>query len=173
MSRRLPPLNQLRAFEAAARHLSFKTAADELSVTQAAVSHQIRSFEEALGTQLFQRTARGVTLTDAAEALSKRLTQSFDGMEQALRRFESSGMAGTLRISVVHWYGNRVFLPALADFRAAYPELDLELSFSYEIVDLRGSELHAAVRHGLGALNRPGFPGDPLAQKSGGFIMGV
>jgi LysR family glycine cleavage system transcriptional activator len=65
---RLPPLNALRVFEAAARHLSFKEAAQELHITQAAVSHQVKSLEEYLGVQLFRRSARGVSLTDAARA---------------------------------------------------------------------------------------------------------
>jgi LysR family glycine cleavage system transcriptional activator len=150
MSRRLPPLNQLRAFEAAARHLSFKDAADELNVTHAAVSQQIRALEDFLGSQLFRRVTRGVRLTDEARELSDDLTEALDQMDFAVKRFRASGMSGTLRISVVPWYGNRLILPKLADFRAEFPGLDIELGFSYEIVQFENSDYHAALRHGLG-----------------------
>ena len=150
MSRRLPPLNQLRAFEAAARHLSFKDAASELNVTHTAVSHQIRGLEDFLGTQLFQRITRGVRLTDEARALAEDLRQAFDLMDGAVRRFEAGELTGSLRISVVPWYGNRLILPRLAEFHAAYPGLVVDLGFSYELVDFSYSDFNAALRHGLG-----------------------
>lgn len=157
MTRRLPPLSQLRAFEAASRHLSFKDAADELGVTQSAVSHQIRTLEDSLGAQLFQRLPQGVRLTDRAVALAAELTGTLDRMEAALNRFEGSAMTGTLRLSVAPWYGNRILLPNIEAFRAANPGLELELEFSYALIDFRGSEFDAAVRHGSG--NWPGLSG--------------
>jgi LysR family glycine cleavage system transcriptional activator len=81
---RLPPLNALRVFEAAARHLSFKEAANELSITQAAVSHQIKSLEDYLGVQLFKRAARGVQLTEAARACLPKLREGFDALAAAV-----------------------------------------------------------------------------------------
>src|SRR3954453_10499844 len=85
---RLPPLNALRVFEAAARHLSFKEAANELSITQAAVSHQVKGLEEYLGVDLFRRSGRGVQLTEAARACLPMLGEGFDALARggALRR---------------------------------------------------------------------------------------
>ncbi len=155
MTRRLPPLNQLRAFEAAARHLSFRDAANELNVTHSAVSHQVRALEDFLGAQLFQRITRGVQLTDKARELAADLTKSLDLMDAAVNRLKASGMTGTLRVSVVPWYGNRLLVPNLADFRATNPGLELDLEFSYELVDFQSSDFHAALRHGSG--NWPGL----------------
>ncbi len=150
MTRRLPPLNQLRAFEAGARHLSFRDAADELNVTHSAVSHQVRALEDFLGSQLFQRAPRGVQLTDKARELAADLTASLDRMDSAVNRLKASGMTGTLRISVVPWYGNRLLVPNLSGFRAANPDLDLDLDFSYELADFQKSDFHAGLRHGSG-----------------------
>src|SRR5881227_1617797 len=85
---RLPPLNALRVFEAAARHLSFKEAANELSITQAAVSHQIKSLEDYLGVQLFKRAGRGVQLTEAARACLPRLREGFDSLAAAVEMID-------------------------------------------------------------------------------------
>lgn len=150
MIRRLPPLNQLRAFEAAARHLSFKRAAEELNVTHAAVSHQIRALEDTLGSQLFQRVTRGVRLTDKARELAADLERAFDRMDGAVRRFRAEDLTGILRISVLPWYGNRLLLPNLPDFHAAHAGLQIDLDFSYETVDLESGDFDAALRHGLG-----------------------
>jgi LysR family glycine cleavage system transcriptional activator len=150
VTRRLPPLNQLRAFEAAARHISFKDAADELNVTHAAVSQQIRALEDLLGSQLFQRIPRGVRLTDAARELSADLTTALDRMDAAVSRFTANGMQGTIRISVVPLYANRFLVPSLPKFSATNPGLNVDLEFSYELVDLANSDCHAALRHGFG-----------------------
>lgn len=150
MSRRLPPLNQLRAFEAAARHQSFRDAADELFVTHAAISHQIRALEETLGAQLFHRGPKGVQLTDTARVLAGTLTESLDEMDRAVGAFRSQEMIGTIRISVVPWYGSRFLLPKLDEFHAANPGLQLELDYSYQTVDFANSDFDAAMRHGLG-----------------------
>jgi LysR family glycine cleavage system transcriptional activator len=150
MARHLPSLNQLRAFEAAARHLSFKDGADELCVTQAAVSHQIKALETALGMQLFHRTARGVRLTDGAETYLAALTGAFDDIAAATSRLRDAGMSGVLRISAPPFYGNRWLLPKLPRFRARFPSLDLHVSLSVEMVDLTRSDFDAAVRFGRG-----------------------
>ena len=119
LARNLPPLNQLRAFEAAARHLSFRDAADELHVTHAAVSHQIKALEEILGTKLFNRITRGVTLTKEAEELARALSESFDLMDSAVSRYRGKIGAGSITISTVPWYANRVLLPNLESFSVA------------------------------------------------------
>ncbi len=94
MSRRLPNLKQLRAFEAAARHLSFKKAAVELSVSQAAISHQIKVLEEYYGCRLFNRFNRTVALTETAGVLAKELTETFDRIAEASNHFRSQEMRG-------------------------------------------------------------------------------
>src|SRR3954466_16165821 len=99
MPERLPPLNALRVFEAAARHLSFKEAAAELSITQAAVSHQIKSLEEYLGVQLFKRAARGVQLTEAARACLPRLREGFDSLAAAVEMIRERAAEADLLIT--------------------------------------------------------------------------
>ncbi len=149
MSRGLPPLNQVRAFEATARYLSFKLEAEELSITQVAISHQIRALEKTLGIHLLVRSTLGASLTETAQALAAKLTQSLDAVDNVLRRFNSSEMVSTLRISVIPWYGNREFLPALNSFHSMHPDLTLELSFSYETDELHSSDFHAPVQYGF------------------------
>src|SRR6202171_5828310 len=97
MARQLPPLNALRAFEAAARHLSFTRAADEMNVTQAAISHQVKALEERLGVQLFRRLPRRLLLTDEGQALLPDLRDAFARMAQAIERIGARGGGGTLR----------------------------------------------------------------------------
>jgi LysR family glycine cleavage system transcriptional activator len=150
MKRHLPPLNQLRAFEAAARNLSFREAADELNVTHAAVSHQIKALEEILDAQLFHRVTRGVQLTEDARRLSAALTQSLDSMDTAVMEFRGQSMTGRLRISVVPKYGQRFLMPKLDAFHTANPGLELEFDYSYDTVDFAKSDFQAALRHGLG-----------------------
>src|SRR4051812_22940425 len=97
---RLPPLNALRVFEAAARHLSFKEAANELSITQAAVSHQIKSLEDYLGVQLFKRAGRGVQLTEAARAALPRLRDGFDALAATRRADRKSTRLNSSHMSI-------------------------------------------------------------------------
>ena len=96
---RLPPLNALRVFEAAARHLSFKEAAAELNITQAAVSHQIKSLEDYLGVDLFRRSGRGVKLTDAAQACLPRLREGFESLAAAVEMIRARAGEGELVIT--------------------------------------------------------------------------
>lgn len=150
MSRRLPSLNQLRAFEAAARHRSFKRGAAELCVTQAAVSHQVKSLERSLGIPLFIRRTREVALTPEAEELLGTLTRCLDDMEAGVLEVSGRTMTGDLHISAAPFYGNRWLLPRLPDFHAAYPGLTASVDLSFDLVDLAASGLHAALRHGTG-----------------------
>ncbi len=154
MTRRLPNLRQLRAFEAAARHLSFKKAADELSVSQAAISHQIKALEEHYGCRLFNRLNRKVTLTDTAETLAGELTESFDRIAEASNQFRSQEMRGNIRISVTPFYANRMILPNLDDFLKDYPGLQIEFDYSYQIADFLTSKFEGALRYCLS--DRPG-----------------
>jgi len=101
LPRRLPPLNALRAFEAAARHLSFTKAAEELFVTQAAVSHQVKALEEHLGMGLFRRLNRRLMLTDAGQAYLPALRDAFDGIERATRRLSVQESDNAIRVTTM------------------------------------------------------------------------
>ncbi len=148
MSRRLPNLNQLRAFEAAARLGSFKAAADELFVTQAAISHQIKALEEHYGRLLFQRLNREVRLTDSASRLASELSQSLDRIADASQQFKSKELSGLLRLSATPFYANRMIIPYLDDFLDKYPDLQIEFDFSYKIVDFLEDRIDGALRYG-------------------------
>lgn len=150
MSRRLPPLNALRAFEAAARHLSFTAAAAELNVTQAAISHQIRGLEERLGLKLFRRAGRGLLLTDAAQAYLPEVGAAFDRLVEATRRLHQHDAAGVLNATVLPSFAAKWLLPRLGRFRAAHPEIDLRISSSAEQVDLAREDFDLALRAGGG-----------------------
>lgn len=150
MKRRLPSLNQLRAFEAAARHGSFKAAADELCVTQAAVSHQIKGLEDTLGQILFHRGTREVRLLDRAAPLAQQLTRSLDDVAMAVEAFTGRMMSGHLRLSVAPFFGNRWLLPRLDRFHARHPDLEVEPVLSFDLVDLAAHGFDAAIRYGAG-----------------------
>ncbi len=150
MVRRLPSLTGLRAFEAAARHESFKEGARELGVTQAAVSHQIKALEIELGRKLFQRGTRQVKLTREAAILARVLSDSFGKITEATEALRGDTLAGRLRISVTPFYGNRWLMPRLLKFRAKFPQIDVQVDFSFDLVDLTGSDFEAAVRYGDG-----------------------
>src|SRR5690606_36510333 len=123
MVRRLPPLNALRAFEAAARHMSFAKAAEELHVTPAAVSHQIKALEAHLGTPLFRRLNKAVLLTEAAQILLPGLRDGFDRLAQAVAKLAEHEHGTTLAVSVTPAFGARWLLPRLDRFRARHPEI--------------------------------------------------
>lgn len=149
MTRRLPNLKQLRAFEAAARHLSFNKAADELSVSQAAISHQIKALEEYYGCRLFNRLNRKVALTDTARELAEGISNALDQIAEASNKFRSHEMRGNIRVSVTPFYANRMILPYLEDFLQSHPGLQIEFDYSYQIADFSSSEINAALRYGL------------------------
>jgi LysR family glycine cleavage system transcriptional activator len=161
MSRKLPPLTALRAFEAAARHLSFTAAADELHVTQAAVSHQIRGLEERLGIALFRRSGRGVLLTDAAQPYLAEVTAAFDRLAAATQRLQSQDSAGVLNMTVLPSFAAKWLLPRLGHFREQHPEIDVRVSSSPEIVDMTRGEFDLAIRAGHGRY--PGMRVDLIA----------
>jgi LysR family glycine cleavage system transcriptional activator len=142
---RLPPLNALRVFEAAARHLSFKEAAAELHITQAAVSHQVKSLEEYLGVQLFRRSARGVTLTDAARACLPRLREGFDALAAAVEMIRSRGAESELVITAPPVFTARWLMPRLADFAKREPKIELRVFASSKMVDAGALDSSALV----------------------------
>ncbi|TDF81580.1 LysR family transcriptional regulator [Pseudomonas sp. H9] len=145
------PLNALRAFEASARHLSFTRAAIELCVTQAAVSHQVKSLETQLKVTLFKRLPRGLMLTSEGETLLPVLRDSFDRMAQALERFEGGHLREVLTVGVVGTFAVGWLLPRLEDFQAQFPYIDLRLSTHNNRVDVAAEGLDYAIRFGFGA----------------------
>jgi len=138
MSNRLPPLNSLKAFEAAARHLSVKKAAVELNVTPAAVSHQIRTLEEYLGVQLFHRYNRALELTDAARSALPKFREGFDCLAQAVERLRSHRSHAMLTVSAAPSFAARWLMPRLHRFLAAHPEIDVRVSARMRRVSVDG-----------------------------------
>lgn len=154
MSRRLPPLNSLRAFEAAARHLSFKKAAAELHVTPAAVSQQVRALEDYYGVQLFRRLTRALRLTDAGQAALPPLREGFDKLGEAAERLDGYTDSGVLTVSVPPSFGAKWLVPRLERFRAAHPEYELRIDATDAIVDFDADGVDVALRYGRGVYDR-------------------
>lgn len=145
------PLNALRAFEAAARHLSFTRAAIELCVTQAAVSHQVRLLEERIGVTLFRRLPRGLMITEEGLAVLPILQESFDRMAGVMERFEGGHMRDVLTVGAVGTFAIGWLLPRLEDFSARHPFIDLRLSTNNNRVDIAAEGLDYSIRFGNGA----------------------
>lgn len=158
--RRLPPLSSLRAFEAAARHGSFKRAADELAVTPTAVSHQIRSLEAHAGLALFERGVRKVSLTAAGAQLYPVLREGFDAFEAAFERLTQARSRAQVTISATNAFTARWLVPRVARFRSLHPAVDLRLHASDEAVDLVAQSVDIAVRYGVGPY--PGLFSEPM-----------
>lgn len=129
------PLNALRAFESSARHLSFTRAAFELNVTQAAVSQQVRTLEERLGTALFKRLPRGLAMTDEGLALRPVLTDAFDRIEAVLKQFEGGHFHEVLTVGVVGTFAVGWLMPRLKSFRDAHPFVELRLLTNNNLVE--------------------------------------
>jgi LysR family transcriptional regulator, glycine cleavage system transcriptional activator len=150
MPARLPPLNALRTFEAAARHLSFTRAADELFVTQAAVSHQIRTLEEHLGTALFRRMNRALMLTDEGQALLPAVREAFDLLSAGVRRVQDLCSGGALAISTTPSFAASWLVGRIARFQALHPEIELQLSATPRLVDFAREDIDCGIRYGMG-----------------------
>ena len=150
MRRRLPLMNQLRAFEAAGRSQSFTKAADELFVTHAAISRHVRELEDWLGTPLFVRTGRGVVLTDAGRKYAARLTPIFDAIAEATRDAMIEGDSRHLTVAPDGAFASRFLVPRLGKFNAAYPDIELDVSPGEYISDFYKGEDDIAVRYGAG-----------------------
>lgn len=156
----LPPLASLRAFEAAARHLSFKRAASELGVTPTAISHQVRLLEDILGKRLFERRARQVVLTSAGHELQAPLTAAFATLTQAVERVRERRVRRSLTLSATTAFSAKWLVPRVARFARTNPGLSLRLHASDEPVDLQHGEADAAVRYGRAPF--PGLLHEPL-----------
>lgn len=149
--RSLPPLNALRAFEAAGRKLSFRAAADELFVTQGAVAQQVRILEEYIGFSLFQRLPRGVALTSKGSVYFAEITQAFDTISQATVQLLKE--PETVTISVTPAFATKILLPQLSILTTAVPDIDLRTVATESIADFDRDQVDIAVR-----LTHPPFP---------------
>jgi LysR family transcriptional regulator of beta-lactamase len=145
------PLNALRAFEAAARHLSFTKAGLELRVTQGAVSQQVRILEDNLRVKLFRRLTRGLALTGEGEALLPVVSDAFGHINQVLERFENGRLREMLTIGVVGTFASGWLLPRIASFNRSHPQIDIRIFGNNNRVDLAGEGLDYAIRFGDGA----------------------
>lgn len=155
MTLRLPPLTTLRAFEAAARLGSFSRAAEEISVTHSAVSHQVRSLERALGTPLFQRNGKRVSLTEAGRHLAGRVGAALREIADAAQVVRRRDRGRALSVSTLPSFAARWLMPRLGRFMEQHPEIDVNLHTSVALVDLERDEIDLAIRFGKG--NWPGL----------------
>jgi LysR family transcriptional regulator, glycine cleavage system transcriptional activator len=150
MRRSLPPLNALRSFDAAARHQSFTRAAEELCVTQGAVSHQVKALEIQLGLQLFKRKRNGLALTEAGHDYLAVVRDVFDQLELATDRLLQRQRSGTITVSTSPDFAAKWLVPRLGRFAEAYPEIELKLAALMHRVDFAREDVDLAIRHGDG-----------------------
>lgn len=148
--RKLPPLNALKAFEAAARQLSFTRAADELFVTQAAVSHQVKALEDFLGVKLFLRRNRTLLLTAEGQTYYLELKEIFDHIVQATERLKNTTSRGSLTISLPPSFAILWFVPRLSRFREAYPDIDVRIRAVDEVDGSLTEDVDVAIYYGAG-----------------------
>jgi len=160
MYRSLPPMQALRAFEAAAQLLSFKHAATQLHRTPSAISHQIRGLEEDLGTALFHRDPGGLRLTDAGRQYLAAVHESLGGLAEATTRLQREHGEGPLSISLFPSFAVRWLIPRLNDFRERQPAIEIELVSSVRQADFDSGAIDAAIRFGDGDWS--GLRADPL-----------
>ena len=157
---RLPPLTALRAFEAAARHMSFAKAADELNVTAAALSFQIKSLEEHLGQPVFRRLNRAVELTEAGRALAPGASEGFSTLNAAWRTARRLGSHRHLTVTSGPGFTSLWLAPRLFSFVSEHPDIELRLSASLKVLDFDRDEIDVAIRFGRSSLE--GYFAQPL-----------
>ena len=150
MPRHLPPLNALKAFEAAARSESFTRAAEELCVTQGAVSHQVKSLEETLGIKLFNRERQRLVITDAGREYLGVIRDAFDRIASGTERVLQRQNAGTLTVTTSPDFAAKWLVNRLGRFAEAHPGIDLRVSATMHHIDFVREEVDVAVRHGDG-----------------------
>ena len=146
MVKRLPPLNSLRAFECAARHLSISLAATELNVTPAAISQQIKLLEQVLKTQLFIRLNRQITLTEAGKLLAPLLADAFQQMQNAIEVLHAHQQEQPLTISAPHTFVAKWLIPRLDDFYQQHPEISVRIDASTRLVDFNHENIDIGIR---------------------------
>ncbi|MFC4272811.1 transcriptional regulator GcvA [Sneathiella chungangensis] len=157
---RLPPLKALRSFEAAARHLSFSKAADELFVTPAAISHQVKALEDWLGITLFKRLNRAVILTKEGQNYLVGVRNGLEVIGAATENVMRQDATGALHVDTLPSFAARWLLPRLSRFREAHPDIDVRLSASDHLTDFNREDVDVVIRYGHG--NYPGLRVDKL-----------
>lgn len=150
MFNRLPPLQTLRAFEAAARHLSMSKAAEELHVTHGAISRHIKTLEDDLGVPLFLRMTRKIVLTQRGAEFSMAVARTLGELTREAERIRLPGSEGRLHISTSVSFASKWLAPRLHRMRALHPELDIHLDVTDINVDLNDGQVDAAIRYGVG-----------------------
>ena len=158
----LPPLNALRAFVVTAKHLSFTKAANELHVTPAAVSHQVKILEEFVGTPLFHRLTRAIRLTEQGQAALPILSDGFNLLAEGAKELSGSRDQNVLTVSATPSFAAQWLVPRLAEFQELNPEIKIRIDASAEIVNLRRDAVDVAIRWGSG--DYPGHSSDRLFQ---------
>jgi len=147
---RLPPLNSLRAFEASARLRSFSRAAEELHVTPAAISHQIKGLEEYLGTRLFRRANRTLMLTQEGQTLLPGISRGFSAFRDAMEAFGLHDETGFLNVAVTPSFASKWLVPRLEGFNSAYPDIDIRMTTSMGLIDYERDGIEIGIRYGKG-----------------------
>ncbi len=150
MARRLPPLNALKAFEAAARHLSFTRAGEELHVTQAAISHQIKGLEDRLGMPLFRRLNRALMLTDAGQSLYPAVNEALDLIAASVDRLHRHEQSGELVVTTMDSFASTWLVPRLGRFRNQHPDIDVRITTSDVSIDFTRENVDIGIRYGYG-----------------------
>src|SRR5450432_765264 len=150
MAERLPPMQALRAFEAAARTSSLSRAAESLHLTHGAISHQIKSLEADLGVRLVERAGRGIRLTDEGERFASRVRAILTDLGDAVREVNERANPRQLRVSVMPSFAARWLLPKIGRFFASHPDIDVDVSASNAITDFKREDIDIAIRHGSG-----------------------
>ena len=169
MTKPLPPLNAVRAFEAASRHLNLSRAAEELGVTQGAISKQVIALEDFIGVQLFLREPGGLQLTHEGGNLKEAIAPAFSTLAEAFSRYSRrSPRSSAIRISTVASFASQFLVPRLSRFKERFPNCELEFLTSIRLVDLSREEFDIAVRYGPG--DWEGVQSEPL---SGGTLTPV
>lgn len=167
-ARKLPSLHALRAFEAAARHRSFTLAAQELHVTQGAVSHQIKALEEQLGRPLFDRLPNQLRLTRPGQAYLAALSEAFDRIERATALLDATRLGQRLAISSSPNFSAKWLVPRLADFTRLHPTLELRAEQDERQVNFVREDIDAAIRYGIGP-----WPGLSCVRLADEFMLPV
>jgi LysR family glycine cleavage system transcriptional activator len=150
MTDRLPPMQALRAFDAAARTGSLTRAAEALHLTHGAISHQIKALEDEFGVKLVERSGRGIRLTDEGERFAARLRGALTEIGDAVREITTRSNPRQLRLSTLPSFAARWLLPRITRFTKAHPDIDLEIRTNNSLVDFRREDVDVAIRHGLG-----------------------
>ncbi|HLX30584.1 MAG TPA: transcriptional regulator GcvA [Casimicrobiaceae bacterium] len=164
MSARIPPMQALRAFEAAARLRSLSLAAEALNVTHGAISHQIKALEASLGVPLVERAGRGIRVTDDGERFAARVRGALAEIANAMREASERNNPRQLRVSVTPSFAARWLLPRLGNFLAKHSDVDLDVRSTITLVDFRRDDADVAIRHGFGSW--PDVQAEPILTDS-------